>query len=633
MSSFILGTAGHIDHGKTSLVKALTGIDADRLKEEKQRGITIDIGFAHSTIAGRRVGFVDVPGHERFVKNMLAGVSGIDAVLLVVAADESIMPQTREHFDICRLLEIPDGVVVLTKADLVDSDMLELARQEVVEFVGGSFLRNAEIIPISSRTGQGLPELQLALGRLIERLERPDRPQVFRLPIDRVFSRKGFGTVVTGTLISGAIGRDEDIEVYPQGLCCKVRRVESYGQTADSAQAGQRVALNLSGVEVEQLARGMVVGPPGALAPTSLLDVQIQLLPGAAHPLRHRARVRFHHGSSELLARVSLLEGDPLEPGRSAIAQLGLEIPTVALPGDRFILRSYSPMLTIGGGEILDSAPARHRGINVDLAARLATLSGSGLEDRLVYLVESGRQAGIDEENLWRRTGAPRDQLLAALSKLAGAGTIQLVGQQPRTAFASNALKAFEDSTLAALAVHRKQNPLSPGMPREELREKVFDFVSADVLRATLDRLVSARRIDVALDRVNVFGQGVQLSAADQSLKDQIAATYHEARWQPPTQHEVTQKTGADPVRFRKIAHLLVSEKSLARLGEDLLIDRAALEELLRDLRARYPKGSQLAVADFKTLFGLTRKHAIPLLEHLDREKITRRSGDVRVVL
>ena len=353
MKNIIVGTAGHIDHGKTALVKALTGIDADRLEEEKRRGITIDIGFAHLQLAsGVRLGFVDVPGHERFVKNMLAGVGGIDMVLFVVAADESIKPQTREHFDICRLLGIPKGIIALTKADLVDADILELARLEVEEFTAGSFLEGAPVVAVSSATGAGIPELRAALERAAASVPEKDAGGHFRLPIDRVFSVKGFGTVATGTLLSGTLGKESEVEAYPLGRRLRVRGVQVYGENADRASAGQRTAVNLPDVQPGELARGMVLAGPGLFEAVRHIDCALELLP-SAKPLKHRAPVHFHAGTAEIEAEVRLLEGaGALQPGRRGWARIVLRDPALLLPGDRFIIRMFSPVTTIGGGEI-----------------------------------------------------------------------------------------------------------------------------------------------------------------------------------------------------------------------------------------------------------------------------------------
>ncbi|RMG48984.1 MAG: selenocysteine-specific translation elongation factor, partial [Acidobacteria bacterium] len=357
MKHIIVGTAGHIDHGKTELVKALTGIDADRLKEEKERGITIDIGFAFLTMGDTRFGFVDVPGHERFVKNMLAGVHGIDLVLLVVAADESIMPQTREHFDICRLLRVKSGLIAITKVDLVDEELLQLVEEEVRDFVRGSFLDGAPIIRVSARTGVGLEELKAALVNLGERIQERQSNAVPRLPIDRVFTKRGFGTVVTGTLVSGTLREGESVEILPRQMGATIRGLQVHNKPVEVAHAGERTAVNLQGVGVEDLQRGDVLVPPRRFRPTSMLDARLELLPTAPQPIENRTRVRFHIGTAEIMARVILLDRESLRPGDAALVQFRLERPTFAVAGDRFIIRRYSPQTTVGGGVILDPLP------------------------------------------------------------------------------------------------------------------------------------------------------------------------------------------------------------------------------------------------------------------------------------
>src|SRR5262245_41382108 len=430
MKHVVIGTAGHIDHGKTELVKALTGINPDRLKEEQERGITIDIGFAPLQLpGGLTAGFVDVPGHERFVKNMLAGVWGIDLVLLVVAADESIKPQTREHFDICTLLRVPRGLIALTKVDLVDADLRELAMLEVREFVRGSFLEEAPLIGVSARTGEGLDRLREAIAEAAAEV-RPGRGgALMRLPVDRSFSIRGFGTVVTGTLVSGVLAEGEEIAIEPEGRRSRVRGIQVHAEPVREAHAGQRTAVNLQGLETSSVARGAVIGHPGELAPASLLDVRLSLLAGAPAPLKDLSRVRFHQGTSELLARVKLLGRAALKPGEESFAQLRLERPGCCLPGDRFVLRRYSPPVTIGGGVVLDASPPKHRGSrHDDLTDRLERLEGSSPEGALMIYLET-EPAGMRAAPLAARMGRTAAELAGLVGTAVAQERVLVVGE------------------------------------------------------------------------------------------------------------------------------------------------------------------------------------------------------------
>jgi selenocysteine-specific elongation factor len=480
MKHIIVGTAGHIDHGKTALVKALTGIDADRLKEEKQRGITIDIGFADLAIGEFRFGFVDVPGHERFVKNMLAGAHGVDLVMLVVAADESVMPQTREHFDICRLLHVKSGLIALTKSDLVDEELLELARAEVEDFVEGSFLEGAPIIALSSRTGEGIEELKEALANLAASVEPKMKSAVPRLPVDRAFSIKGFGTVVTGTLIAGEIAVDDELEIMPAGVRARVRNVQVHGEDTDRALAGQRTAINLQGLNLDQVDRGSVLAPAGRLQATLMIDARLEVLPSAPRPLAQRGRVRLHHGTSEVIARVVILKGsgfgvsgsgledesenaelgtrrserDSIEPGGSAFVQLRLEEPMTALPGDRFIIRSYSAQVTIGGGVMIDALPLKHRTRDVAARGLLERLEEADLAERVAIFIEMTGSQAMSQTEIAARTGASDEQITAATQELKRTSRVFEVTTAPLVFLSSESYHSLATEVIEMLAEH-----------------------------------------------------------------------------------------------------------------------------------------------------------------------------------
>ncbi|MCC7174895.1 MAG: selenocysteine-specific translation elongation factor [Bryobacterales bacterium] len=608
MRNVIVGTAGHIDHGKTALVKALTGINTDRLEEEKRRGISIDLGFAHLELdGGTRIGFVDVPGHERFVQNMLAGVAGIDLVLLVIAADESVMPQTREHFDICRLLGIPRGVVALTKSDLVDADTLALVRLEVEEFVKGSFLEGAPLVVVSTATGRGLDELRLRLAEAAATLPPKDPSRFFRLPVDRSFSLRGFGTVVTGSLISGSLRRGQEVEVYPGGRRLRVRGVQVYGRSEEQAVAGQRTALNLAAVEPSELERGMVLSEPGRFEATREVDCSLELLPSAKN-LKNRAPVHFHAGAAEIEAELRRLA-----PG---YARLVLREPCLLLPGDRFIIRRFSPVATIGGGVVLDNGGYRYRR-KESAAARLGVLAAGSPAERAALLVREARY-GLSIAGLVARTGAPVPPSDAFLV-LEGPPAWALDRAWIQAAFArlSGALDAF----------HRA-NPLLPGMPKEELRGKVLPDSPPFLLDALLSR---APGVVSDGDTVRLASHRVVLKQDEDRALEAIEKAFEDAGLKVPFVAEVLAKSGVEQARARSLLQILLRQKRLIRVTGDLIFHPAAIQAL-RDMLARH-KGQRLSVPDFKDWTGVSRKYAIPLLEYLDRERVTRREGDQRVVL
>jgi selenocysteine-specific elongation factor len=620
MKHIIVGTAGHIDHGKTALVKALTGIDADRLEEEKRRGITIDLGFAHLQLTpSLRLGFVDVPGHERFVKNMLAGVGGIDVVLFVIAADESIKPQTREHFDICRLLEVPRGVIALTKADLADPDLLGLARLEVEELVSGSFLENAPIVPVSSVTGTGLDDLRRELARVGAAVPEKDARGHLRLPIDRVFSVKGFGTVATGTLISGSIAKEQEVELHPAGRRLRVRGVQVHGSTADRAVAGQRTAVNLAGIEPAELTRGDVLSAPGRLRAVKQIDCRLQLLL-SSKPLKHRAPVHFHCGTAEIEAEVRLLDGlAALTPGSAAYARIVLRDPTLLLPGDRFIIRKFSPVVTIGGGVVLDEGVHRYR--KGDATARLDILSSSDPAPRIGLLVRESK-FGLGIDDLVARTGL-LETAIAAASRAAGVVALAQPWYLDRAWFQS-----ARDRLVKAVRAFHAAQPLVPGIARQDLRAREFAGAPPAVLDALL---ADAKELVVEGEMVRSRAHKVVLKEDEEQARAAIEGAFESAGLAVPTVAEVLAKSGVEPGRARNILQILVREKRLVRIGDDLMFHAVAIASLRELLAAR--KGERFQVGAFKEWTGVSRKYAIPLLEYLDREHVTRREGDERVVL
>ncbi len=637
MRYVIVGTAGHIDHGKSALVLALTGTDPDRWEEEKRRGITIDLGFAHLDLGEDvRVGFIDVPGHERFVKNMLAGVGGIDLVMLIIAADESIKPQTREHFDICRLLGILRGLVVITKSDLVDAEVLGLVRLEVQEFVAGSFLEGAPVVATSARTGEGLDELRRELRRLS--VEAPSRPAElpFRLPIDRSFVMKGFGAVVTGTTIAGTVEKESEVELFPARKRLRVRGIEVYNAPADRAIAGQRTAVNLAGVDARQITRGMTLAAPDAFQSTATLDCTLNLLAGA-RPLKNHTQVHFHCGTAETVARIVLLDGRELKAGATGFVQLRLSEPGLFVPGDRFIIRQFSPVATIGGGSVLDNAPPKHRAGDSTTIESLRVLEGGDPAARIeLHAQQSGEVALLA---LAARTGWKLVDVLRVAKSLEAQKRVTLVGQPPGVAVASAHFKRLTELLLERLGEFHTANPLLAGLPKEELRSKLKWRGAAQALPSTelfntvLQSLAGLGKVDVQGETVRLGGRTIQLSADEAAARDQIAAAFEKAGLAVPSAREVLAKLRLDQASAEKLLKMLLKESVLLRISEDLIFHQSALLKLRAILERRKTQNKRLTVTDFKDFTGLSRKYAIPLLEYLDRERVTRRDGDERIIL
>ena len=619
----VVGTAGHIDHGKTALVRALTGIDADRLEEEKRRGITIDLGFAHMELSGPggeklQLGFVDVPGHERFVRNMLAGVGGIDLVLFVIAADESIKPQTREHFDICSLLGIRKGIVVLTKADLAGGDLVELVRLEVDEFVRGSFLEGAPVVAVSSTTGAGLEELRAEVTKLAESVAEREASQYFRLPIDRAFTMRGFGAVVTGTLVSGCVLLDDEVELHPARRRVRVRGIQVHGASVKEATAGQRTALNLAGVEVAEVGRGMVLAEAGRFRATQQIDCAFELLP-SAKPLKHRAPVHFHAGTAEVEAEMRRLKGtEALQPGSREYVRFLLSEPLLLLPGDRFIVRMFSPVVTIGGGVVLDIAAPRRATLE-----RLRVLETAPAAERLALLVSESRY-GMAMPELVARTGWLESDIRKAA---AGAGLIMLEAPQfwlLDSPWAAAKLDAIHEY----LKQFHRQNPLLAGASKEELRSKHLAGAPAWLMDALLAR---SKTLAADAETVRLSSHKISLKQDEEEASTKIENAFRTAGLATPAMQEVLGKSGVESNRARTILQLLLRDKRLVRVSDELVFHASAIQSL-RALLAQ-KKGARFAVPEFKDWTGVSRKYAIPLLEYLDRERITRRDGDSRVVL
>jgi selenocysteine-specific elongation factor len=623
----IVGTAGHIDHGKTALVRALTGVDTDRLPEEKKRGITIDLGFASWFTDDVQVGFIDVPGHERFVKNMLAGIGGIDSALLVVAADESIKPQTREHFAICRLLGIRTGVIAITKRDLVDDDILGLVRMEIEELVAGSFLAGKPIVPVSSITGAGLDELREALLKSVSEVDDRDATtRVFRMPIDRVFTMKGFGSVVTGTTFAGKINVEADVEVLPGGLRSRARNVQVHGEARDAAAAGERTSVNLADMALDRLHRGQQLVPPNTLRTSSVITARLDLLAGAK-PLKENTRIRFHHLASELLGSIRFVdatEGE-LKGGAGAFVQIRLESPVVAVAGDRFVIRRYSPMDTIGGGIILDAhLPKLSRGTRPEL---LQTLAGGSLAERVELMARLEGLRGLTIRELQARTGIRVETLTKELKNvphLADAGDRRWIHH--------DVLADFRRKAMEFLERYFRVNKIAVNVPKSEFVQKLLP-ASADgqLVNFLLQDLSREKIISVAGDALDIPGRSKTLGGAEGELARSLEQRFAAAGLQPPPVSEIINEKTQKAKVIEGVIGYLVKQGTLLRLAEGVYVHRDVLAAARTRMSAR--KGETIDVGQFKEYFGLSRKIAIPLLEYFDREGVTKRLGDARQVL
>ncbi|MGD0884363.1 MAG: selenocysteine-specific translation elongation factor [Thermodesulfovibrionales bacterium] len=622
MRYVILGTAGHIDHGKSSLVKALTGIDPDRLKEEKERGITIDLGFADLTYPdGLTVGIVDVPGHERLVRNMLAGAGGIDLVLLVIAADEGIMPQSREHLAICNLLKIKSGIVAITKADLVERDWLDLVVAEVRDFVKGTFLDSAEVVPISSRTGYNLDLLKDKIRSAALAVEPKPIREIFRLPIDRVFTMKGFGTVVTGTLFSGTLSVEDPVEILPSGLTGKVRGLHSHGKSLQTVYAGQRVAINLQGVDKEALKRGDVVVTPRKVVPTKIIDARIELLTDS--PLiKSKSPVHLHMTTSETIARIIFYDHEELKPGDSCYCQLRLNEPVVTFSGDRFVVRRFSPVMTIGGGTVLDPSPARRR--RRDGIADLEIFENGTLPEKVAMKVKKSGLRGADSATIvgWIKAEIPAIEDSMKLLKTQ-ATLIQLDSKL----FHREVYDALATKIRETLSDFHKKNPLSPGMQKEELR--THTKVSSEIWNSLVGSL---NTLVVDKDVVRLRDFSIASSDADASAQ-RVLQALAKAKFQPPSKEELAEAFSLSPKSISDILKLMCAEGKLVRINDSLHIPASVYEELLSLLKTFFAKHTSMTVAEFRDILGTSRKYALPFLEYLDSHKITLRVGDVRKLL
>lgn len=638
MREIILGTAGHVDHGKTSLIRALTGIDTDRLKEEKERGITIELGFAHLDLpCGHRIGIVDVPGHEKFIRNMVAGAAGMDLVTFVIAADEGIMPQTVEHFEICRLLGVRDGLIVLTKKDTVDREWLDMVSEEVRDFFSGSFLVDAPIVPVDSLTGEGIDEIIRLLDAKVAAMDFHEEFGPFRMAVDRVFSMKGFGTVITGTSLSGRIETGAELTFYPGGLTAKIRGIQVHGRDVDLVEAGHRTAINLQGIEKDQINRGDMAATPGSMVAATVLDAECHCLSSTARELKNRTQVRVHLGTREIVGRILLLESEVLLPGDTTHVQLILQEPAAAWPGDRYVIRSYSPITTIGGGVILNSGPRkRKRTLERDREsnrAYFAALEAADSERRLLLLVEEAGVKGMTADQLAARTGVFSKKLKKQLQLPISTGALLVVDSDSQRLLAASVAETLSQRIIGLLTAFHRDNPLKSGLAKEEVRSQLRPAVEPKVFQALLAGLIKKGTIEQEGAEIRISGHTVTLQVDEQEMEQKIGALYREANLTPPNLKEVLAAFGEFPEKqIRQVIDLLVGRGELIKINESLCFHAPAIQALQEEVVAFIRREGEIDAQRFKDLTGLTRKFSIPLLEYFDKIKLTIRIDDKRVL-
>lgn len=626
----IMGTAGHIDHGKTTLVKALTGIDCDRLEEEKRRGITIELGFAFMDLpGGERLGVIDVPGHERFVKNMVAGAAGIDFVMLVIAADEGVMPQTREHLEICSLLGTTTGLVALTKVDMVEPEWREMAREDVAAFLRGSFLEGAPILPVSAVKGEGMSELRAELARLAREYQAKRRSDLLRLPVDRIFTMKGYGTVVTGTLVSGRVRVGDEVMVYPAGRATKVRTLQSHGRQAEESLAGQRTAVNLAGLEVEELERGEVLAAPSSLFPELAWDVELYLLPSAGRPLKHRKEVHFHHGSREVLARIHLLDREQLAPGERCVAQARFVAPMVGVHGDRFVLRSFSPLRTIGGGRILSPRWRRTKRFS-PAVERLASLAEAAPDVLLATQLELAGTTGLSFAELLVMTNVESRALDKLLQEAGGRQQLFCFDREGRVYVAGSVVEGLATDLLRFLAEYHRRETLKPGVTRGELHSTWGRKLNPRLFHFVLERLLKKGEMVAEQEVLRLPGHKVSLASDQAALKDRLLAAYRAGGATPPNLKDVLDPLGLTMKEAAPVFKVLLESGALVKVKEDMFFAGEAMAALKGLVVGHFNTAEELDPAGFREVTGLSRKYAIPVLEYLDKEKVTVRVGDKR---
>lgn len=631
MKEIILGTAGHIDHGKTSLIKALTGVNTDRLKEEQERGITIELGFADLVLpSGQHVGIVDVPGHEKFVKNMVAGATGIDMVAMVIAADEGVMPQTREHLEICTLLDIRYGLIVLTKIDLVDEEWAELVKEDVRTFVQGTFLEDKPIVPVSSSTGQGLPDLITAIDVLSAQVPQRSYTGLFRLPADRVFTMKGFGTVITGTLISGHVRVGDPVMIYPSEITSKVRGIQTHNESLEEAQAGMRTAINFQGLEKTSVNRGDMLSSPGGLSPSYMADVSLRFLSSNKKPIKNRTRIRFHAGTSEILGNLILLDREELTPGDSITTQIRLDTPLALVRDDRFVIRSYSPVRTIGGGFVLNPIPQKHKRFKADITNGLNALINYAPEELLSHHVLDSGYKGLSFSDLRIMTNLPDKAINTTIQTLLSQKKLIQSDKENPVYIHQNSFDLLKQEAKDYLAAYHKSNPLKPGMPKEELRSRLPSSVSVKLFNMLITRMGKEGVAVTEGESIRLATHTVSLGINQEDIRSRISEAYRKGGLTPPYFKDISQSFDIKESEAKEILMFLMAQGQVVKVKEDLYFDAESIEALKSRLTAFLTENSEINTTQFKDMTGVSRKYLIPLFEYFDSKNITIRVGDVR---
>jgi selenocysteine-specific elongation factor len=626
-----MGTAGHIDHGKTSLIKALTGTNTDRLKEEQQRGITIELGFASLKLpSGQSLGIVDVPGHEKFVKNMVAGATGIDLVVMIIAADEGIMPQTREHLEICTLLGIQFGLVALTKVDMVDEEWLMLVQEEIEAFAHGTFLENTPVVPVSAVTKQGLAELLRSLDTICASIPRRSDTGLLRLPIDRVFTMKGFGTVITGTLMAGTVAVGDPVVLYPTGIESKVRGLQVHNQSVTTAAAGMRTAINFQGLEKAAVQRGGIVGAPNTLVSSHMVDVTLDYLQSNTKALKNRTRVRFHSGTSEIMGIVVLLDCEQLKPGQSAFAQIRLEGPTVLVRDDRYVLRSYSPVRTIGGGRVINPIPAKHKPLRPEVVAHLKSLVDKNMETVTQSLIRAAEQNGCSFRDLIISTNLTEKKLGQLLQTLSSQQRIVQYDKERRMFIHKEVFEQIQGEIGAHLEMYHRQFPLKPGVQKEELKSKLPKHYGPKLFSTALQALLKASTVVQEENIVHMAGHTVSLGVDQKTLRNRILSIYKQDGLMPKYFKQVVLQLETETSQAEQVMNLLVDEGLIIKVKEDLFYHHQHLTQLQNRLMEHLSSHEEISTPQFKDMTGASRKYVIPLIEYFDRIKLTIRIGDIR---
>lgn len=634
MKHLIIGTAGHIDHGKTTLIKALTGRNTDRLKEEQERGISIELGFTYFDLpGGQRAGIIDVPGHEKFIRNMLAGVIGIDIVLLVVAADEGIMPQTAEHLAILDLVGVKSGFVVITKSDLVDDEWLQLVEEEIKDEVKGTFLEGASIIPVSSTEKRGISNVIEEVLKLSETLEDKSLDDMPRLPVDRVFTISGFGTVVTGTLLAGNLKVGDEIQVYPGDTIARIRSIQVHDQDASVAYGGQRVALNLAGVKKSQIDRGSIVAPVNSMRSTMMLDVKIKLLRSLNKGLENRTRLKLYLGTDEILCRVVLLDREVLEPGDETYAQLRLEEETVAKRGDRFILRFYSPMFTVGGGEVLEPNPVKRKRFDEESLEELTIKDQGNFSEIVEHIVEENSRNYHSLKEISKTASMLEESLEEEIKKLEGNGKV-IIFRLSKDIYPvhKKVLNLLENQIIGELEDFHRKYPIRNGMAKEELRSRFLSKAKPKLAEEILDHLITGGRIKQLKDLVALSVFEPELNDKQLALKKWILDSFEKAPFMPPKREDLQETTLGTNGETEEMIMYLIGSGELVKLSDDLYLLPSSLEKAKSSLYDLMAETGNITVGGYRDILNTNRKVAIGLLEYFDQIKLTRRSGENRVL-